>query len=66
MYSGLYPEDPLEAAYADAAVDAVGDNHMELRPTVQEKDEAKKVRFAENRASVNHVKKAIHRETQLT
>lgn len=38
----------MEAAYADAAVDAVGDNHMVLRPTVQEKDEAKKVRLAEN------------------
>ena len=51
VYPGLYPEDPLEAAYADAAVDAVADNHMELRPTVQEKDQAKKVRFVKSRSA---------------
>ena len=44
-HSGLYPEDALEAAFADAAVDAVGDSHMKLAPTVQEKDLDKKVRF---------------------
>ena len=43
LYTGLYPADPLEAAYADAAVDAVGDNHVELRPTLLEKDEKKMV-----------------------
>ena len=54
FYSGLYPEDPLEAAFADAAVDAVGDNHMRLAPTVQEKDMTKKVRFGST-VSVLHV-----------
>ena len=44
-HSGLYPEDALEAAFADAAVDAVADNHTRLAPTVQEKDQDKKVRF---------------------
>ena len=54
FYSGLYPEDPLEAAFADAVVDAVGDNNMRLVPTVQEKDMTKKVRFGST-VSVLHV-----------
>eukprot|EP00904_Undaria_pinnatifida_P006911 jgi/Undpi1/334/HiC_scaffold_1.g00330.m1 len=49
--AGLYPEDALEAAYADAAVDAVADNHMELRPAVLEKDEAKKMEMRQRLAS---------------
>ena len=44
--SGLYPEDALEAALADAAVDSVGDNHMKLAPTVQQKDKVQQVRLA--------------------
>nr|WEX24894.1 glutathione S-transferase [Saccharina japonica] len=44
--AGLYPEDPLEAAFVDAAVDSVVDNHMKLAPTMPEKDQAKKVRLA--------------------
>ena len=58
FYLGLYPEDTLEAAFADAAVDAVGDNQMKLAPTVQEKDMTKKVRFGSTvslaRALVDH------------
>lgn len=41
---GLYPTDPVEAAFADAAVDAVVDNHQKLGPTLYEKDPIKKVR----------------------
>lgn len=41
--AGLYPTDTLEAAFVDAAVDAVGDNHMVLRPAVQEQDVTRKV-----------------------
>ena len=54
FYLGLYPEDTLEAAFADAAVDAVGDNHTRLEPTVLEEDMAKKVRFGST-VSVLHV-----------
>lgn len=41
--SGLYPTDPLEAAFADAAAEAVNDMHILLRATFRENDAAKKV-----------------------
>ncbi|CAM9910824.1 unnamed protein product, partial [Sphacelaria rigidula] len=41
--AGLYPHDPVEAAFADAAVDSVSDMHSRLAPTVAEKDMAKKM-----------------------
>ena len=44
LFPGLYPEDPIVAAFADAAMDAVIDMHFHLRPTVHEQDPAKKVR----------------------
>nr|ABR09271.1 glutathione S-transferase 1 [Laminaria digitata] len=40
---GLYSEDPIEAAFADAAMEAVIDMHFHLRPTVHEQDPAKKL-----------------------
>lgn len=40
----LYPEDDLEAAFVDAAADAVMDCHTFLRPIFMAKDEATKVR----------------------
>nr|UZD11052.1 glutathione s-transferase 2 [Macrocystis pyrifera] len=49
--AGLYPEDALEAAFADAAVDAVGDSHMKLVPTIQEKDKAKQAEMREKLAT---------------
>lgn len=44
VVSGLYPWDPVEAAFADAAVDAVTDNHFKLAPTFFMKDLEKRVR----------------------
>lgn len=41
--TGLYSEDPIEAAFADAAMEAVIDMHFHLRPTVHEQDPTKKV-----------------------
>nr|ABR09272.1 glutathione S-transferase 2 [Laminaria digitata] len=46
--AGLYPEDALEAALADAAVDSVGDNHMKLAPTVQQKDKVQQMEMRQN------------------
>ncbi|CAM9459718.1 unnamed protein product [Ascophyllum nodosum] len=40
---GIYPEDALEAANADAAMDAVTDLHARLAPSVQAKDHDKKL-----------------------
>lgn len=40
---GLYPTDPIDAAFADAAVDAVTDIHIPMRASIQEKDDEKKV-----------------------
>nr|UZD11055.1 glutathione s-transferase 5 [Macrocystis pyrifera] len=40
---GLYSEDPIEAAFADAAMEAVIDMHFHLRPTVHEQDPTKKM-----------------------
>lgn len=54
LYSGLYPDDHIEAAFADAAVNAVGDNHMRLAPTVLEKDKANQVWFPST-VSICHV-----------
>lgn len=41
---GLYPSDPIEAAFADAAMDAVMDIHIPMRAFVYEKDDQKKVK----------------------
>ncbi|CAM9421625.1 unnamed protein product [Laminaria digitata] len=46
--AGLYPEDPEEAAFADAAVDSVADNHMKLAPAIQQKDQAKKMEMRQD------------------
>lgn len=40
---GLYSEDPIEAAFADAAMEAVIDMQFHLRPTIYEQDPTKKV-----------------------
>ena len=43
---GLYPTDPIQAAFADAAVDAVIDIHIPMRASiVGTSDEAKRVRI---------------------
>ncbi|CAM9587551.1 unnamed protein product [Sphacelaria rigidula] len=37
----LYPTDAIQAAFADAAVEAVGDHHTQLRPTMFAAEEEK-------------------------
>lgn len=44
---GLYPTDPIDAAFADAAMDSVTDIHIPMRASLQEKDDEKKVRAEE-------------------
>lgn len=39
---GLYPTDPIQAAFVDAAIDAVMDIHIPMRASIQEKDDDKK------------------------
>lgn len=40
---GLYPTDPMEAAFCDAAADTFTDVYRPMRNSYDEKDEAKKV-----------------------
>lgn len=43
---GLYPTDPLEAAFADAAVGAAMDIFDPVKNAYHEKDDARKVRLS--------------------
>ncbi|CAM9459648.1 unnamed protein product [Ascophyllum nodosum] len=45
---GIYPEDALEAANADAVMDCVPDLHARLAPSVQAKDHDKKLELRKN------------------
>lgn len=45
VHPGLYPEDSLEAAFADAAVDSLHDSNIKLIPILREKDKVKQVQF---------------------
>lgn len=45
--SGLYPEDPLQAAFCDEAMDAVESLYAELAPSMKEKDPAERKRLRE-------------------
>lgn len=47
VISGLYPADPLQAAFADAAVEAVADVHNPMRDSLHEPDATKKARYDE-------------------
>lgn len=40
---GLYPADPIQAAFADAVVDAVIDIHIPMAASIHEKSDDKKV-----------------------
>eukprot|EP00903_Cladosiphon_okamuranus_P014129 g13131.t1 len=42
---GLYPTDPVQAAFADAAMDSVVDIHNPMRDSIQEKDAEKKTQM---------------------
>eukprot|EP00904_Undaria_pinnatifida_P010385 jgi/Undpi1/6477/HiC_scaffold_20.g08956.m1 len=45
---GLYSADPIEAAMADAAMDAVVDMHMVFAPSIHEPDPSKKMELRKN------------------
>lgn len=44
----MYPTDPVQAAFADAAVSAVMDIHGPMRASIMEKDNEKKVQYDSN------------------
>jgi glutathione S-transferase len=48
--AGLYPEDPLQAAFCDETMDAVEDISVKISPTLFMKDEAEKRRAREELA----------------
>lgn len=43
--AGLYPTDPVEAAFVDMAADTVFDSQMKIAPTLYEPDKDKKVHW---------------------
>ena len=47
-FAGLYPSDDFEAAKCDASLGCVGDFYANVRPSLAEKDQAKKVRTEEH------------------
>eukprot|EP00178_Gracilaria_changii_P010574 TRINITY_DN30783_c0_g1_i1.p1 TRINITY_DN30783_c0_g1~~TRINITY_DN30783_c0_g1_i1.p1 ORF type:complete len:231 (+),score=31.69 TRINITY_DN30783_c0_g1_i1:73-693(+) len=50
---GLYPTDPIQAAFADAAIDSVMDIHVPMRASIVEKDDEKKMELRKGLAETS-------------
>jgi glutathione S-transferase len=61
--AGLYPDDPLQAAFCDEAMDAVEDIALKVQPTliIQDEEEKKRARQALVDGPIPHYLRALER-----